>query len=75
MRIVAGSLKGRSIVAPEGQGTRPTSDRARQAVFNVLEHAPWADGLQQARVISHHALGERVLAPGPEQRQQLLVGA
>ena len=39
MRIVAGSLKGRAIVAPEGQGTRPTSDRARQAVFNVLEHA------------------------------------
>ncbi|WP_375183699.1 RsmD family RNA methyltransferase, partial [Marinobacter sp.] len=30
MRIVAGSLKGRAIVAPEGQGTRPTSDRARQ---------------------------------------------
>ncbi|MDP3402045.1 MAG: RsmD family RNA methyltransferase, partial [Brevundimonas sp.] len=27
MRIVAGRLKGRAIVAPEGQGTRPTSDR------------------------------------------------
>jgi len=51
MRIVAGSLKGRSIFAPEGQGTRPTSDRARQAVFNVLEHAAWAEPLAGARVI------------------------
>lgn len=55
MRIVAGSLKGRAIVAPEGQGTRPTSDRARQAVFNVLEHAAWADGLQGARVMDVYA--------------------
>lgn len=51
MRIVAGKLKGRAIVAPEGQGTRPTSDRARQAVFNVLEHAAWAEPLNGARVI------------------------
>jgi 16S rRNA (guanine966-N2)-methyltransferase len=55
MRIVAGSLKGRAIVAPEGQGTRPTSDRARQAVFNVLEHAAWAEGLQGARVMDVYA--------------------
>ena len=55
MRIVAGSLKGRAIVAPEGQGTRPTSDRARQAVFNVLEHAAWAEPLQGARVIDLYA--------------------
>jgi 16S rRNA (guanine966-N2)-methyltransferase len=51
MRIVAGKLKGRNIVAPEGQGTRPTSDRARQAVFNVLEHAAWAEPLHGARVM------------------------
>ena len=51
MRIVAGSLKGRSIVAPEGQGTRPTSDRARQAIFNVLEHAAWAEPLDGMRVM------------------------
>lgn len=55
MRIVAGSLKGRAIVAPEGQGTRPTSDRARQAVFNVLEHAAWAEGTQGARVMDIYA--------------------
>ena len=55
MRIVAGSLKGRSIVAPEGQGTRPTSDRARQAVFNVLEHAVWAEPLEGMRVMDLYA--------------------
>ncbi|MGV9007880.1 MAG: 16S rRNA (guanine(966)-N(2))-methyltransferase RsmD [Brevundimonas sp.] len=51
MRIVAGALKGRTIVAPQGQGTRPTSDRARQAVFNMLEHAAWAGPLVGARVL------------------------
>lgn len=55
MRIVAGSLKGRSIVAPDGQGTRPTSDRARQAVFNVLEHAAWAEPLDGMRVMDLYA--------------------
>ena len=55
MRIVSGSLKGRAIVAPEGQGTRPTSDRARQAIFNVLEHAAWAEPLHGARVIDLYA--------------------
>ncbi|ATQ44296.1 16S rRNA (guanine(966)-N(2))-methyltransferase RsmD [Caulobacter mirabilis] len=51
MRIVSGALRGRGIVTPPGQGTRPTSDRARQAVFNILEHAAWAPELQGARVI------------------------
>lgn len=68
MRIVAGSLKGRAIVAPEGQSTRPTSDRARQAIFNVLEHAPWSEGLADARVIDLYAgsgaLGFEALSRG-----------
>ncbi len=55
MRIVAGALRGRAIVAPEGQGTRPTSDRARQAVFNVLEHASWGRPLHGLRVIDLYA--------------------
>jgi len=55
MRIVAGSLKGRAITTPDGQNTRPTSDRARQAIFNVLEHAAWAEPLNGARVIDLYA--------------------
>ena len=55
MRIVAGSLKGRAILAPEGQNTRPTSDRARQAIFNVLEHASWGESLHDMRVMDIYA--------------------
>jgi 16S rRNA (guanine966-N2)-methyltransferase len=51
VRIVSGEFRGRALVAPPGEGTRPTSDRARQAVFNILEHAPWSPGLQGRRVI------------------------
>ena len=51
MRIVTGTLRGRLIHAPEGEATRPTSDRARQAVFNILEHASWSDGVVDRRGI------------------------
>ncbi len=51
MRITSGQFRGKPIRAPEGRATRPTSDRARQAVFNILAHAPWSPGLQGARVI------------------------
>lgn len=40
MRIVAGRNRGRAILAPEGLAIRPTADRARQAVFDVLVHSP-----------------------------------
>jgi 16S rRNA (guanine966-N2)-methyltransferase len=44
MRIVAGKFRGKALVAPKGLATRPTSDRVRQALFNVLEHgAPGVD--------------------------------
>jgi 16S rRNA (guanine966-N2)-methyltransferase len=36
MRVVAGSLRGRTIEAPDGDATRPTTDRTREAVFNSL---------------------------------------
>jgi 16S rRNA (guanine966-N2)-methyltransferase len=36
MRVVAGSARGIRLVAPPGQGTRPTSDRVREATFNAL---------------------------------------
>jgi 16S rRNA (guanine966-N2)-methyltransferase len=41
MRIVAGAWRGRTLVAPAGQGTRPTADRVRQALFDMLMHAEW----------------------------------
>lgn len=41
MRIVAGACRGRQLRAPEGTDTRPTADRVRQALFDMLLHAPW----------------------------------
>jgi 16S rRNA (guanine966-N2)-methyltransferase len=53
MRIVGGVWRGRSLVAPPGQGTRPTADRVRQAVFDMLLHAPWGgrEVIEAARVL------------------------
>lgn len=50
MRIVGGRHKGRPLQAPPGRDTRPTSDRAREAIFNVLAHGVAGPGLQGARV-------------------------
>lgn len=51
MRIVGGRLKGRTLFAPKGRVTRPTADRVREAMFNILAHADWAPPLEEARVI------------------------
>ncbi|SMF62590.1 16S rRNA (guanine966-N2)-methyltransferase [Tistlia consotensis] len=45
MRIVAGSLRGRPLVAPEGQAVRPTADRTREALFGILEGGRLSDGV------------------------------
>lgn len=37
MRIIAGTWRGRPLAAPTGQGTRPTSDRAREGLFSMLQ--------------------------------------
>ena len=36
MRIISGSLRGRTFAAPAGTGTRPTGDRIRESLFNIL---------------------------------------
>lgn len=36
MRIIAGKWRGRPLAAPPGQGTRPTADRTRETLFNML---------------------------------------
>jgi 16S rRNA (guanine966-N2)-methyltransferase len=68
VRIVSGAFRGKTLVAPAGLGTRPTSDRARQAVFNILEHAAWLPGVRDLRVIDlfagSGALGFEALSRG-----------
>jgi 16S rRNA (guanine966-N2)-methyltransferase len=51
MRIVGGKFKGRALAAPHGRDTRPTSDRARESIFNVLTHAEWSRGIEERRVL------------------------
>ncbi len=70
MRITAGRLKGRPLLAPEGLKVRPTSDKVRQAIFNVLEHRDFGEGfaLENARLIDLFAgtgaLGIEALSRG-----------
>ncbi|MEM1193134.1 MAG: 16S rRNA (guanine(966)-N(2))-methyltransferase RsmD [Pseudomonadota bacterium] len=71
MRIVGGDYRGRPIHAPKGQATRPTTDRTREALFNVLAHGRWPDvatDLAGARVIDLYAgsgaLGLEALSRG-----------
>jgi len=71
MRIVSGKHKGHSLRAPQGVNTRPTSDRAREAIFNVLEHGIPGVGLSGARVADIFAgtgaLGLEALSRGAAQ--------
>ena len=70
MRIVAGTWRGRRLAAPPGSKTRPTADRVRQALFDMLLHAPWggADAVAGARVLDAFAgtgaLGLEALSRG-----------
>jgi 16S rRNA (guanine966-N2)-methyltransferase len=44
MRVIGGSWRGRRLEAPEGRTVRPTSDRAREAIFNILAHGAHTGG-------------------------------
>jgi 16S rRNA (guanine966-N2)-methyltransferase len=44
VRVIAGEKGGRRLMAPAGRGTRPTSDRVREAAFSMLESASALDG-------------------------------
>jgi 16S rRNA (guanine966-N2)-methyltransferase len=50
MRIVGGRLRGRALAAPKSLAVRPTADRLREAVFNILVHA-YGDPVTGARVL------------------------
>jgi 16S rRNA (guanine966-N2)-methyltransferase len=68
LRIVSGDFRGKALITPAGDATRPTSDRARQAIFNILEHASWSPGVRERRVIDlfagSGALGFEALSRG-----------
>lgn len=66
-RIVAGVAGGRRLATPPGEGTRPTSERVREALFARLEHL---DAVDRARVLDlfagSGALGLEALSRGAE---------
>lgn len=68
MRIVGGTYRGRTLVVPEGTNVRPTTDRVREALFNILEHG--SISLEGARVLDMFsgsgALGLEALSRGAQ---------
>jgi len=67
MRIVGGRLRGRALAAPKSQAIRPTADRLRESLFNILTHA-YGDPITGARVLDLFAgtgaLGLEALSRG-----------
>ncbi len=70
MRITGGEFRGRKLESPAGKTTRPTSDRARESIFNILNHAKWRppNTIYDAKVIDVFsgtgALGLEALSQG-----------
>src|SRR5258707_9486154 len=50
MRVVGGRLKGRNLASPSSREIRPTADRLRESLFNILVHA-YDDPIRDARVL------------------------
>jgi 16S rRNA (guanine966-N2)-methyltransferase len=50
MRVVGGRLKGRNLASPASRDIRPTADRLRESLFNILVHA-YEDPIADARVL------------------------
>jgi 16S rRNA (guanine966-N2)-methyltransferase len=66
MRIIAGSRKGHRINAPKGTATRPTSDRVRENVFNLV--APWVENALVLDLFAGSgAMGIEALSRGAER--------
>lgn len=67
MRIVGGEFRGRPLATPRSDAIRPTTDRTREALFNILAHR-FADRLEGARVLDLFAgtgaLGLEALSRG-----------
>lgn len=68
MRIVSGRFRGRRLAVPKGQGTRPTSNRVRESIFNILSHGDYGENLENTRVLDVFAgtgaLGLEALSRG-----------
>lgn len=70
MRVVGGTLRGRPLATPRTEAIRPTGDRTREAVFNIIGHR-WPEKLDGGRVLDLFsgtgALGLEALSRGAAQ--------
>ena len=71
MRIVGGKFRGRKITEPNNQNVRPTSDRARESLFNILTHSKFG-GLPNGKAVldvfaGTGALGFEALSRGARE--------
>jgi 16S rRNA (guanine966-N2)-methyltransferase len=65
VRVVGGSVRGRALVAPPGRRTRPTSDRAREAIFDALRSRDVVEGADVLDLFAGSgALGIEALSQG-----------
>ncbi len=71
LRLIAGQWRGRKLQTPEGLTTRPTAEKTRAAIFNVLQHAPWAKPVTDKIILDlccgSGALGLEALSRGAQQ--------
>ncbi|MGB8859053.1 MAG: 16S rRNA (guanine(966)-N(2))-methyltransferase RsmD [Ilumatobacteraceae bacterium] len=68
MRVISGEFGGRRLVTPDGDTTRPTTDKVRQAVFNSLSHMGVIDGAVVADLYAGSgALGIEAISRGAER--------
>lgn len=70
MRIIGGKMRGKKLASPDTEATRPTSDRARESLFNLLDNhlrrlgKPWADVIFADVFAGTGAVGTEALSRG-----------
>lgn len=73
MRIIGGQFRGKKLASPDTEATRPTSDRARESLFNLLDsrlrrlEKPWADVLFADVFAGTGAVGVEALSRGARE--------
>ena len=67
MRVIAGKYKGKRLIAPEGRGTRPTSEKVRESIFDILSSKGHTEGKILDLFAGTGALGIEALSRGARE--------
>lgn len=66
MRVIAGKFRGKRLLAPEGRGTRPTSEKVRESIFDILFSRGHTGGAVLDLFAGTGALGIEAISRGAE---------